>query len=237
MTLDALIEILAVRAPTLAEVEDLAGSLKLSVSELCDEVFRTIALRFVEGRLSFELADGMVNTLFGFSQADDGLGVTDFGWDVYLAFDAGEFEHSGEPAELQGEALTRRLLSGIAPLGLPPAPPEDPAWRVEHEKSARAKAVSVAKQVLDGQLSPMLGAMELRRLRPSLNVPSMDSDFDLFSAIGSEGRSLPIGPIREHWAPDALAAKAGEIRNFERWSREVGTASFRNVISRFGRNG
>jgi len=160
-------------------------------------------------------------------------GLPELSWRVYQAFDEGEYEHDGDPPELQGERRTRILLAQIARLGLPPALPEDPAWRLAHRANARARVVVVATQVLGGLLSPVLGAQELLRLRASLDVTASDVDFEVFATIDSETRGVPIGPVRQYWAPEALAAKADDVRRIEQWAMETGGVAFRRVIVRF----
>jgi hypothetical protein len=48
-------------------------------------------------------------------------------WDVYLAFDEGEWDHAN-PLDLQGEELTKALLARIedSEAGAPDAPPVRP---------------------------------------------------------------------------------------------------------------
>lgn len=234
MSLDALIEIASVRMPQVAEVNSSADVLGLSVSDLLDELSRMVAERFVQGTCSFTVADFVMNNLFGFAHAVSGVGLPELSWSIYLAFDAGEYEHPEDPPELQGEYRTRVLLAQIASLGLPPVPPEDPAWRLAHLASARAQAVDIAKRVLLGQFSPVMGAQELLRLRPSLGVATADADFQVFNLIDSESHGVPIGPIRQHWAREALEAKAADVRRTEEWALETGAEAFRDVVTRFG---
>jgi len=233
MTLENLIEIAGDRIPRLAEVEAAADNLNLSVPDLCDELSRTVAIRFVQGHCSFALADAVMNNLSGFAHVVLGTGLPDLSWSVYLAFDDGEYLHEEDPPELQGEGRTRVRLADIRALGLPPAPPEDPAWRLAHRANARAQAVEVAGRVLDGRLSPVLGAQELLRLRASLGVPRSDPDFETFDLIDSESHGQPIGPVRQYWAAEALAAKAEGVRRIEQWAIETGTEAFQHVIARF----
>jgi hypothetical protein len=234
MSLDALIEIASVRMPQMAEVDAAAGVLGLSVSDLCDQLSRTVAERFVQGVYSFAVADSVMNNLFGFAHAVSGQGLPALSWSVYLAFDDGEYEHPEDPPELQGEYRTRVLLAQIASLDFPPIPPEDPAWRLAHLASARAQAVDVAKQVLLGQISPVIGAQELLRLRPALGVTAADAGFQVFNLIDSESQGVPIGPMRQHWSQEALLAKAEDVRRTEQWALETGAEAFREVVTRFG---
>jgi hypothetical protein len=104
---------------------------------------------------------------------------------------------------------------------------------VEHSGS-RAAAVAIAERVLRGELDFVTGARLLVDLRGSVGVPSDDPDLLTFIGIDSETDALPIGPVRERWAPEALAEKADAIDRAQRWAREYGEDAFRNLISRFG---
>jgi hypothetical protein len=55
--------------------------------------------------------------------------------------------------------------------------------------------------------------------------------------IDSEADGLPIGPVRQYWAAEVLAAKDDEIRSHEGWALRTGESSFRNVIAQFDRGG
>ena len=61
-----------------------------------------------------------------------------------------------------------------------------------------------------------------------------DADFLLMTAISSETDHLPLGPARQHWAPDALARKDEELAEAaDYWSDQV-RSSCERIIERFG---
>ena len=99
--------------------------------------------------------------------------------------------------------------------------------------SARAQAAKIAAAVLAGQLSPMLGAIDLNGLRSLVDVPEDDPDFETFGAIDSECDGLPIGLVRQHWSPGALIRNEPELTRAERWAMDTGAFAFRNVVARF----
>ena len=115
MDLDRLIELAFDRTPTLAEVEEVASSQRISVDEMLDQLARRVAERYLEGVYSFGDADMAMNNLFAWATAVTGTGLPEFAWKVFGALDAGEFLRPGEPDDQQGEALTRTLLSGCLP--------------------------------------------------------------------------------------------------------------------------
>jgi hypothetical protein len=100
-------------------------------------------------------------------------------------------------------------------------------------QNARMQPAKIAAAVLAGQLSPVLGAIDLNGLRSSVDVPSDDPDFEAFMVIDSECDDLPIGPVRQHWSPDALTRKEPDVAHAERWAVDTGAEAFRNVAARF----
>ena len=82
-----------------SDVESAAAEMGLSIGDLLDAFARSVATDYLQGRISFNFADVAMN------------------WDVYIAFDDGEYIHEGMPEEEQGEVLTRALLSRIDSIG------------------------------------------------------------------------------------------------------------------------
>ena len=100
-------------------------------------------------------------------------------------------------------------------------------------QNARIQAGRIAAAVLAGQLSPVLGAIDLNGLRPSVDVPNDDPDFETFMVIDSECEGLPIGSVRQYWSAEALTRKKPEVAHAERWAMDTGAEAFRNVVARF----
>jgi hypothetical protein len=100
-------------------------------------------------------------------------------------------------------------------------------------QNARAQAAKIAAAVLAGQLSAVLGAIDLNGLRFSVDVPDDDPDFQTFMVIDSECDGLPIGSVQQHWSPEALTRKEPEVAHAERWAMDTGAEAFRNVVARF----
>ena len=96
-----------------ADIESVAAEAGLSVSDLLDAFARSVAIQYLQGQSSFNFADAAMNQLFGFAVADTGIGLSEFAWDVFGAFDEGEYIHEGMPDDEQGETLTRKLLGRI----------------------------------------------------------------------------------------------------------------------------
>jgi hypothetical protein len=103
-------------------------------------------------------------------------------------------------------------------------------------QEARGQAAAIAAAVLAGRVSAVLGAIDLNHLRPLLNVPEDDSDFQIFMVIDSECDALPLGIVRQHWSPEALTLKQPELARAEQWATETGKEAFTNVVARFAQS-
>ena len=98
---------------------------------------------------------------------------------------------------------------------------------------ARLQAASIAAEVLAGRVSAVIGALDLTRLRPMLDVPDDDPEFETFMLIDSECDGLPIGQVRRYWSVEALARNAPDVAHAEQWAMETGRDAFQKVVERF----
>ena len=85
--------------------------------------------------------------------------------------------------------------------------------REEYVFSLRQHAVMLAKGILSGEIPVLDGSHWLSALHHDVDVEENDPDFLTFDAISSEIDALPIGAIREYWAPEALAKIEPEIQS------------------------
>ena len=100
-------------------------------------------------------------------------------------------------------------------------------------QAARSRAANIAAAVLARRVSALIGAVDLIRLRPLLDVPDDDPEFETLMLIDSECDELPIGPVRQYWSEEALARKAPEVLDAEQWALETGRDAFQNIVERF----
>ena len=89
-----------------AELDAIATASKSTVDELFDAIARQAAKCFLNGHCGWERGDAAMNHLFGLAYGPRDVGLTEFAWQVYLAFDEGEYIHPGEPR-------TRKLLESL----------------------------------------------------------------------------------------------------------------------------
>jgi hypothetical protein len=86
-----------------------------SVAAALDEMGRAVAQGFGAGELTYQLCDDLMNHLTGLhhdvatKQPSDSVF-----WQVYLAFDAGEYLHNGDERSVDPvEKYTRPLINAI----------------------------------------------------------------------------------------------------------------------------
>ena len=61
-----------------------------------------------------------------------------------------------------------------------------------------------------------------------------DPDYHAFGLIASETDALALGAQRVHWAADALAEKAPELRRARIWAAPLGMPACERIVTRFG---
>ena len=109
--------------------------------------------------------------------------------------------------------------------------------RMSHDEyvlSGRARAAEIADSVISGSLPILDGCHLLNELRGEIEVPDNDPDFQVFALVYSETDSLPIGSLRENWAPEALAKSRAELQSATDWAGRIALPACKSVVSRFG---
>ena len=95
-----------------ADVERWTTILGCSRSQLFDLIAMHLASGYHASELSFEFCDAVVNDLFGPVSDTAGIRPTAF-WDVYLAFDEGEYFHGTKRDEKPQEVYTRPMIARV----------------------------------------------------------------------------------------------------------------------------
>lgn len=95
-----------------AELVEAAIELRLDERALCDLVAREMGEGYLAGKYSWEFGDATMNNLFSTAHGDADCGFSDFAWDVFAAFDEGEYHHADSP-ELDGEPRTKLMLEAV----------------------------------------------------------------------------------------------------------------------------
>jgi hypothetical protein len=98
----------------------------------------------------------------------------------------------------------------------------------------RKRATELARAVLAGELGLIEAAPGLVSALQGLRLTMEDPTYSAFVLIWSETETLPIGPQREHWAPDALARLEPRVAHAREWAKRFGLPACQQVIERFG---
>ena len=98
--------------PQLRTMADQRG---ITLHELCDAFAREAAHKFLSGALEWEKADAAMNHLYALAYGSGDFCLPEFAWSVFLAFDEGEYIHTGEDPSSDGEVRTRKLLQPLLP--------------------------------------------------------------------------------------------------------------------------
>jgi hypothetical protein len=99
--------------------KEIAAESTRSVPELLDDVSYLVARRYSAKEISFEDADAIINALWSICVseefwADHDRTIPTITNAVYLAFDAGEYRHTSDPASIDPEVkYTRSLIDAL----------------------------------------------------------------------------------------------------------------------------
>jgi hypothetical protein len=88
--------------------------------------------------------------------------------------------------------------------------------------------------MLSGELGVIEGSRRLCQLRSGVSSLDQDPDFILFVGIESDTDHLPVGEVRELWAPDALSRLAPQIQAAEDHWRQSAFIAAQRLLDRFG---
>jgi hypothetical protein len=113
MTIDDAISILATESfLSPSGVDALCNHFECPRPVALDTLARDVAQRYMDGHVSFEIADAFMNSMF--AHAVRGSEIPRFMYSVYEAFDAGEYHHQQDPLGTDSEEkYTRPQLARI----------------------------------------------------------------------------------------------------------------------------
>jgi hypothetical protein len=91
-----------------------------------------------------------------------------------------------------------------------------PAW-VRNEQKYRKdcrRLRALASRVAQGKETVIEGSRNMLKYRLWMRE-EQNKDFDIFVVVGTQSDHLPVGSVRQYWAPDALLQKDKEILKLE----------------------
>lgn len=86
-----------------SEVDAIRRETGWSRERFCDEFARDVAHGYAAGRLCFTAANAAMKRLYAFGYGNSRRMLPAFSWDVYQAFDDGEYRHCGDPDDVDPE--------------------------------------------------------------------------------------------------------------------------------------
>lgn len=111
MALKRLEEIAASRGLPHEEASAMSAAAGVKLSVALDQLSYDIAKRYLSGTVSFTYADSVMNGLHLAILMDPSGIESEFAWEVFLAFVAGEYRHAGDSEEVDSEEkFTKPLL-------------------------------------------------------------------------------------------------------------------------------
>lgn len=112
MTIDDFLKRVSQSPLTVADLEQAAVELQIDEFALCDMIARDVGEGYLSGKYSWEFGDVTMSNLSAIRLRNCDRELSEFAWQVFVAFDEGEYKHPGTP-ELDGEPRTRLMLEAI----------------------------------------------------------------------------------------------------------------------------
>jgi hypothetical protein len=112
MEIKEIVAAIAEKPPAPDQLQTAADELNMSLDELLESIAREIAEGYLRGIYSWAFGDSAMNNLFATAYGLSDICLPKFAFDVYIAFDEGEYIHKESP-ELDGEPRTKALLKPI----------------------------------------------------------------------------------------------------------------------------
>jgi len=95
-------------------VKEICASARLSITEFCDAFARHVAHEYWLGNLSFRGADVAMGALYGYVMDTYHVRLPSYAWEVYSAFDDGEYSHRDDPDGTDPEEkYTKRAIESL----------------------------------------------------------------------------------------------------------------------------
>jgi hypothetical protein len=117
MSTDEILAICIKRAPSTEEIEAYAKKLGVTVEDALNSIALTLARRYDEGEMKFFECDIAVNSLYSWCLLKRDRVLPEPALSVFVAFDEGEYRHSGDADDVDTEVkytrpMIKQLLRG-----------------------------------------------------------------------------------------------------------------------------
>lgn len=113
MTLDAILALCMTRTPTSEEMRSFCRAASLTVDDAVNSIALAVARRYALGSIDYATGDKAMNCLYSYAFLQENRLPSPM-YEVYLAFDEGEYVHRGDSKDVEPEAkYTRPMIAKI----------------------------------------------------------------------------------------------------------------------------
>lgn len=114
MTIEELVQFAASHPLNAAVVEQVCAQAQLSIHAVFTAFARDVAEKYLQGTYTWCFGDVVMNCLYTYAYVFSDTGLPAYAWQVFIAFDEGEYIHPGDPPDFEHETRTKALLAEIA---------------------------------------------------------------------------------------------------------------------------
>ncbi|GAB1597173.1 hypothetical protein [Lysobacter claricitrinus] len=104
----------------------------------------------------------------------------------------------------------------------------------EYVQSVRREAAELAARVLAGEACILESSHRMYGLLGRAELPETDPVVETFRLVSSDIDRLPVGSVRQHWAPEALAELEPALASAKEWALPMVREACADVVQRFG---
>ena len=118
MNFDTIIQELVSDSIRIGDVDKICKALEKGRGDIFNDIAIELATRFQNGSMSYEDADGAINSVWGLmivdaSEHGEGFSLAQPAFDIYEAFDQGEYDHKdgSDPVEKYTKPRINEILN------------------------------------------------------------------------------------------------------------------------------
>lgn len=100
-------------APSVGELSEYASECGLSLDEALERLSREVAQGFLSGVYTWHFGDRVMNNVYTASYVLSDICMPSGAFDIFCAFDAGEYSNDRADGQAEGEERTRALLFNL----------------------------------------------------------------------------------------------------------------------------
>ena len=106
----------------------------------------------------------------------------------------------------------------------------DYRYNLEYRATARAEMRDIAQRFLTGEIGVIAASRQLSPFWGMVQDDEVEPHIRAFVGINSETDALPIGEVRQHWAPETLEREDNKIVEAEAHWRARGREAAEAIV-------